>query len=258
MAGLAVSGLSYTIRGRSILSDISFEAAGPALVGLVGPNGSGKTTLIRCIDGILKPKGQIALDGDDVAALSRMEVARRVAYVPQGFRNASASTVFDTVLMGRRPHLSWSIGKKDEEQVVRALEMLGVEDLAFRQVRTLSGGERQRVMIARALSQESPLLLLDEPTSALDLRNSMEVMELIRRLAVEEGRLAIMALHDLNLAARYCTEILVLREGEIAAHGPPAEILTPEVIGSVYGVDAVIEHRGEIPYVFPLRPTTKT
>jgi iron complex transport system ATP-binding protein len=257
MVDLSVRGLSYTIRDRQILSDISFDAVSPGLVGLVGPNGSGKTTLIRCIDGIIRPEGSIMLGGDDVALLPRMEVARRVAYVPQGIRNNSSATVFDAVLMGRRPHLSWSIGKKDEEEVIRALELLGVEDLAFRQVHTLSGGERQRVMIARALTQGSPLLLLDEPTSALDLRNAMEVMELIRRLAVDEGRLAIMAIHDLSLAARYCTEIIVLCGGKIVAQGPPTEVLTPDVIGRVYGVDAVIEHRGDIPYIFPLRPVTK-
>lgn len=257
MAGLMVRDLSYMIRDRRILSGISFDAGSPALIGLVGPNGSGKTTLIRCIDGIIRPEGSILLDETDLSLLPRMEVAKRVAYVPQGIRNNSSATVFDAVLMGRRPHLSWSIGKKDEEEVVRALELLGVEDLAFRQLRTLSGGERQRVMIARALAQESPLLLLDEPTSALDLRNAMEVMELIHRLTVDEGRLAIMAIHDLSLAARYCTGIIVLSGGTIAAQGPPADVLTPEVIAQVYGVDAVIEHRGEIPYIFPIRPVTK-
>jgi len=257
MINLSVRDLSYAVRDHRILSDISFDTGSPALVGLVGPNGSGKTTLIRCIDGILRSEGSVSLDGDEISALPRMEVARRVAYVPQGIRNNSTATVFDAVLMGRRPHLSWSLGKKDEEEVVRALELLGVEDLAFRQLRTLSGGERQRVMIARALTQGSPLLLLDEPTSALDLRNAMEVMELIRRLAVDEGRLAIMAIHDLNLAARYCTGIIVLCGGKIVAQGPPAEVLTPEVIARVYGVDAVIEHRNEIPYVFPLRPREK-
>ncbi|MDK2973948.1 MAG: iron complex transport system permease protein [Methanofollis sp.] len=254
MVSLAVRNLSCTIRNCRILSEISFDARAPALVGLVGPNGSGKTTLIRCIDGILWSEGSVSLDGEEMSALPRMEVARRVAYVPQGIRDSSASLVFDTVLMGRRPHLSWSIRKTDEEEVIRALELLGVDDLAFRQLRTLSGGERQRVMIARALTQGSPLLLLDEPTSALDLRNAMEVMGLIRRLAVDEGRLAIMAIHDLNLAARYCTEIIVLCEGSIVARGPPADVFTPDVIGRVYGVDAVIEQRGKIPYIFPLSP----
>lgn len=257
MAALEVRDLSYAVRDRRILSGISFDARAPALIGLVGPNGSGKTTLIRCIDGIIRSEGSIMLNGDDLSRLPRMEVAKRVAYVPQGFRNGSSATVFDMVLMGRRPHLSWSIGEKDEEGVVRALELLGVEDLAFRQVHTLSGGERQRVMIARALAQESPLLLLDEPTSALDLRNAMEVMELLHRLSLEGGRLAIVAIHDLSLAARYCTGIIVLSGGTIAAQGPPTDVLTPEVIAKVYGVDAVIEHRDEIPYVFPIRPVTK-
>lgn len=254
MVSLQVRDLSFSYRDRQVLSGISFDAKGSAVLGLVGPNGSGKTTLIKCIDGILGARGSVDLDGDEIPALLRPEVARRIAYVPQGIANHSRATVYETVLMGRRPHISWRIRDEDEEEVVRALELLGIEDFAFREVGTLSGGERQRVMIARALAQGSPLLLLDEPTSALDLRNGMEVLEVVRRLAEEEGRLVVMAIHDLSLAARFCTDLIVLKGGEVHARGSPADVLTPEVIADAYGVEAAVEERDGVPYIFPIRP----
>ncbi|MBP2145350.1 iron complex transport system ATP-binding protein [Methanofollis sp. W23] len=254
MVKLEVRDLSFSYRERSVLDEIWFTAESPGVVGLVGPNGSGKTTLIKCIDGILGPEGTVLLDGTEVVSLSRPEVARRIAYVPQGITNHSHATVYETVLMGRRPHLSWRVSEEDEEAVVQAMEALKVEEFAFRRLGDLSGGERQRVMVARALAQGSPLLLLDEPTSALDLRNGMEVMETVGRLAHEHGRLVAMAIHDLTLAARACSMLVVLRHGRVYALGPPAEVLTPDLIAEVYGVEAVVEEREGVPYIFPLRP----
>ncbi|QYZ80317.1 ABC transporter ATP-binding protein [Methanofollis formosanus] len=255
MVRLEVEGLSFSYRDRPVLEGVGFAAESPGVVGLVGPNGSGKTTLIKCIDGILRPEGTALLDGATVASLPRPEVARRVAYVPQGITNHSHATVYETVLMGRRPHLSWRVSEEDEEAVVRAMEALKVEAFAFRRLRDLSGGERQRVMVARALAQGSPLMLLDEPTSALDLRNGMEVMETVGRLAHEgDGRLVVMAIHDLTLAARSCTMLVVLKHGRVHASGPPAEVLTPDLIAEVYGVEAAVEERDGVPYIFPLRP----
>jgi ABC-type cobalamin/Fe3+-siderophores transport system ATPase subunit len=254
MVRLQVRDLAFSYRDRQVLSGITFTVEGSEVLGLVGPNGSGKTTLIKCIDGILKAEGSVNLDGEEIPALPRPEVARRIAYVPQGIANNSRATVYETVLMGRRPHISWRIREEDEDEVVRALALLGIESFAFREVGTLSGGERQRVMIARALAQGSPLLLLDEPTSALDLRNGMEVLEVVRRLAMEEGRLVVMAIHDLSLAARFCTDLIVLDRGRVHVRGPPADVLTHEVIADVYGVEAAVETREGVPYIFPIRP----
>ncbi|QSZ66210.1 ABC transporter ATP-binding protein [Methanofollis aquaemaris] len=254
MVNLEVKDLSFSYRNHPVLKGISFLAESPGVVGLVGPNGSGKTTLIKCIDGIFKSEGTVLLDGTAVASLPRPKVARKIAYVPQGIASHSHATVYETILMGRRPHLSWRVKEEDEVAVVKAMEALKVEEFAFRRLRDLSGGERQRVMVARALAQGSPLMLLDEPTSALDLRNGMEVMETVGRLAHDGGRLVVMAIHDLTLAARSCTMLVVLRHGQVYASGPPSAVLTPDLIAEVYGVEAMVEERDGVPYIFPLRP----
>ena len=149
---------------------------------LVGPNGSGKTTLIKCIDRILKPRGSILLDGLELERMSRQEVARQIGYVPQSSSTPLATTVFDTVLMGRRPHISWRVADSDLDKVAEVLEKLHLEDLAMRDFAQLSGGQKQKVLIARALAQEPAVLLLDEPTSNLDMRHQLEVMEIVRDL----------------------------------------------------------------------------
>ena len=186
MALLSVEDLSFAYRNHPVLSGVSFDVDAGEIVGLVGPNGCGKTTLIKCVDGMLRPmEGRVMLAGQDLGKMHRREVAREMAYVPQSAGNQTASTVFETVLMGRRPYLNWTVSPEDEERVITALDLLGLEGLAFRKVAELSGGERQRVMIARALVQETGVVLLDEPTSNLDIRHQMAVMEVLSRLAEE-------------------------------------------------------------------------
>ncbi|MDN7024064.1 ABC transporter ATP-binding protein [Methanoculleus sp. FWC-SCC1] len=253
MVRLSVSDLAFSYRDRPVLSDIAFCVDAGEVLGLVGPNGCGKTTLIKCVDGILTPcRGRVALEGQDLARMHRREVARLIAYVPQSITNHTSSTVFETVLMGRRPYLNWSVRPEDEEKVQEALSLLDLDDLAFRQVRELSGGERQRVMIARAIAQETKAILLDEPTSSLDVHHQMAVMEVIRSLAEERDLSVVIAVHDLNLAAAFCHRLLVMKQGSIQGNGIPADVLTAATIRDVYGIDAVVKHDLATPYMVPV------
>ncbi|MCK8517816.1 ABC transporter ATP-binding protein [Methanoculleus sp. 7T] len=252
---LCARGVSFAYRDRWVLEDVSFPLDEGEVLGLVGPNGSGKTTLLRCLDRILDPEGDIRLDGRDLRSMSRPEIARMVAYVPQNGGVAGSATVFEAVLMGRRPHLRWSVSDEDKRKVSEALSLLGIGGFASRRADRLSGGERQRVLIARALVQDARLLLLDEPTSALDMRNRIEVMDLLRRLA-EERRLAVVtAIHDLNLAARYCHRLLILKDGRVLGRGTPSSLLTRGMVRAAYGIEAAVKDEMGVPYVVPLSPS---
>ncbi|WOX55534.1 ABC transporter ATP-binding protein [Methanoculleus palmolei] len=252
---LRVQGLSFSYRDRRVLTDVSFSLERGEVLGVVGPNGSGKTTLLRCLDRILDPEGDVRLDGRDLSAMSRTEIARTIAYVPQSGGALNPVTVFETVLMGRRPYLRWSVSEEDKRKVSEALSLLGIGGFASRRADRLSGGERQRVLIARALVQDARILLLDEPTSALDLRNQIEVMALLRRLADERRLAVVAAIHDLNLAARYCHRIVMLKEGRVLGEGAPSSLLTGEMMRAVYGVEAAVKDEMGVPYVVPLRPS---
>lgn len=251
---LEAENLSFSYGSRQVLRGVSFTLEPATCLGLVGPNGSGKSTLIKCLNRILVPTGQVRLDGREMRSMGSMEIARCMSYVPQVLTVGMAITVFDFLLMGRRPHVRWSVSDRDVEKVTQAIQLLGLQDLAFRKTTQVSGGERQKVLIARALAQEPSILLLDEPTSSLDLRHQMEVMDLVRTLARERGMGVFMALHDLNLAARYCDRIMMLKEGAIVGEGAPSELFVPSFLQSVYGIEVSIHQEGKIPYVVPLRP----
>lgn len=238
-----------------ILQGVHLELAKSEVLSIVGPNGAGKSTLIRCINRILNPqKGRIVLDGSDITNLTRMELARQLGYIPQSDHQSFPATVFDVVLMGRRPHISWRSCQNDKEKVLDVLEMLNIEHLAMRDINEISGGQQQKVLIARELAQEPDVLLLDEPTSNLDIRHQLEVMDVIRTLVTEKNISAIMAIHDLNLGSRYSDRMVMLNRGVIAAAGNPYSVLTQENIKQVYGVEAVVKDEDGFPYVVPKSP----
>ena len=186
--------------------------------------------------------------------MSRMEIAKEIGYVPQTSSSAQALTVFEVVLMGRRPHIGWQSSDKDIEKAWEVLGLLKIEHLAMRSFNELSGGEQQRVIIARSLAQEAKVLLLDEPTSNLDIRHQLEVMELSRELVGKQQLAVVVAIHDLNLASRYCDKIVMMKKGQIVAAGKPTDVLTPENIKSVYGVEVAVNYHNQIPNIIPIKP----
>lgn len=244
---LEVQGLGYAYDGgEPALVDVNFAAARGEILVLLGPNGSGKSTLLKCLASIFEPRtGSIEIEGVDVRNMGVMERARKTGYVPQMEGRGFPSTVLDTVLMGRRPHISWKPSRHDLSVASSVIESLDLAEFALRDVNQLSGGEKQKVLIARALANEPKILLLDEPTANLDLNHQLEVMERIEEQA-RKGITAIMAVHDLNLALRYAHRILLLNEGKVWASGG-LETVTEENIAAVYGVEVVIErHLGHM------------
>jgi iron complex transport system ATP-binding protein len=220
------------------LRQVSLSLAAGELLGVVGPNGSGKSTLIRAITRLVRPLGgDIRLDGSEVGRLSQRELACWAAVVPQNPYLPDAFTVLEVALMGRTPHLGLlqSEGRADLAAVRRALEQTDTWQLASRRVGELSGGERQRVVVARALAQETPLLLLDEPTAHLDVGHQAAVLDLLRELCRREGKAVLAVIHDLSLAGQYCDRLVMLSGGCIVGEGEPQEVLSPSLLASVYG-----------------------
>ncbi len=253
MVKITLKGVTFSYGSCKILSDLNVAVDDSEVLSLVGPNGSGKTTLIKCIDRILKPQGSILLNGREIESMSQQEIARQLGYVPQSSSTPLATTVFDTVLMGRRPHISWRVSDSDLDKVAEVLELLHLEDLAMRDFGQLSGGQKQKVLIARALAQEPSVLLLDEPTSNLDMKHQLEVMEIIRDLVLEKKISAVMAIHDLNLAARFTDKLVMLKGGQVYAAGEPNLLLSEANICDVYGIEAVVMNALGRPYIVPLR-----
>jgi iron complex transport system ATP-binding protein len=239
--------VSYAPRraaAQRVLDSVSLHVARGTIVGLLGPNGSGKTTLLKIVAGVLQPQaGRVQIDGRPIVQLTRRELARRIAVVPQETQTTFDFSVIDMVLMGRYPHLGpFELeGAADQEIARDALAATGTAGLEARQFATLSGGEKQRVVIASALAQASDMLLLDEPTAALDLGYQFEITALLRRLNVERGTTMIVSTHDLNLAAALCQRIVLLRHGRVVAHGTTGDTLTADNIRRLYDVDADVE-----------------
>ncbi|MBN2453467.1 MAG: ABC transporter ATP-binding protein [Candidatus Omnitrophica bacterium] len=255
MMNLVLQAVEFSYPSVPVLKGVSLGLKSGEMLAIAGRNGSGKSTLIRCMNRILKcRRGHIVLCGEEVKNLRRMDIARKMAYHPQKTSYNFPITVFEAVLMGRYPHSEWDGDKDGEGHVHEALKMLGIEDLALRDFNEISGGQQQKVVIARAIAQEAKILLLDEPTSDLDIRCQLEVMDTIRRLVKERGISAVVAIHDLNLASRYCDRIVMLNKGVICGAGTPREVLTPENIASVYGVDASVHESGGILHIIPRKP----
>ncbi len=234
--------LQFNIAGRSIISGASFEVITGEVLGLIGPNGAGKSTLLRLVAGLLNPaSGKVRLEGQELARYSPRQLARQVATVPQTTVLDFGFTCLEVVLMGRSPHLGrFETENTMDYQIAReALATTGTAHLEERAVPALSGGERQLVFVARALAQQPRLLLLDEPISNLDINHQLQVLELARHLSAE-GVTVITALHDLNLAARFCQRLLLLAEGQVLALGTPEEVLTAENLKIAYRVEAEV------------------
>jgi iron complex transport system ATP-binding protein len=251
---LAVSGLSFNYNGRPILKGVTGEVSAGRLTAVAGPNGAGKTTLLKCVARILRPTGgRVTIGEHDAGDFSRKELSRRIGYVPQHMPLRFPMTVFETILAGRRPHMAWRPTDKDLLRTAHIIREMNLDDVAMQEMDRLSGGQAQKVMIARALAQEADYLLLDEPTSSLDLYHQLEVMELVTTLVKNNGMGALMAMHDLNLAARFADTILMMQDGSIICRGTPSEVITPVTIRTVYGVEAVVRHDNGYPNVQPLR-----
>jgi len=245
--------LEFSYGEKPTLQEVSFTLESGNILGVVGPNGSGKTTLIKCLNGLIVPDGgEITLEGRNLKDLSRREVARAVGYVPQVEDPTFPSTVFDTVLTGRTPHSNWRPNSEDLLVVSKTLTDMGLSDLATRDVRELSGGEMRKVLIARSFAQNPRLLLLDEPMASMDLRHQLEVLNMVQDW-VNEDRAALITFHDLNLAGRYCDKLLVMKEGKVFARGGP-EVLTPETIEPVYGVEVEINENTRSRWIEPTKP----
>nr|WP_321462431.1 ABC transporter ATP-binding protein [uncultured Cohaesibacter sp.] len=250
---IRIEKLTLSYGKRTILDDISLAVNKGECVGLLGANGAGKSTLLKCLARLATPNsGDIALAGKAIEAYPRRAYARHVAYVPQHIPDDVALSVVDLVQLGRTPHLSGALGEKDRDMVIAALERVNMSHHAFSEVSNLSGGERQRAAIARALVQEPQVLLLDEPTSALDLKYQMETMALIRMLATETEMTIIIAVHDLSLAARYCSRLVLLSEGRIRARGAWQDVLSPDNIHHAYQVESLVGEVQVYPYVLPI------
>ncbi|MFD5555542.1 ABC transporter ATP-binding protein [Streptomyces sp. NPDC127068] len=237
---LDIEEVTVAVGGRALVTGVSLQVAPGEVVGLAGPNGAGKSTLLRTVYRTLRPtSGRVLLDGEDVWRLPGKRLARQLAAVLQESAGDFELTVYDVVAMGRTPHKRAFAGDDADDRAViaSALARLDVDGLAAAPFNRLSGGEKQRVLIARALAQQAGTMVLDEPTNHLDLRHQLDVLRLVRQLGVT----TVVALHDLNLAAAFCDRLCVLAAGRVVALGPPAEVLTRELLSEVYRVEAEVD-----------------
>jgi iron complex transport system ATP-binding protein len=247
---LKIDDVEFEYSSVPVLKDICLEVDGAQFVSILGPNGVGKSTLIHCINKILVPsKGVVTIDGSDVKEISLKELAKQVGYVPYTSSDTFPLTVVDTVLMGRHPHSKWKSLDRDLDIVYDTLKLMGIEDLAMRPFNELSAGQRQKVMLSRGLVQEPNILLLDEPTANLDVRHQLEVTKILLDLAREKSITIVMISHDLNIAAKYADNMILMYDGSIFAVGKPHEVLTEDNLRIVYGVDSMVINDEGRPHV---------
>jgi iron complex transport system ATP-binding protein len=240
----AISKGCFAYRASNVLQYIDLDLAPGQFYGLIGPNGSGKTTLLDLLTATrVLQSGQISFQGRALGQYSKKELATKIALVPQQFAMGFDFTVADLVLMGRYPYIPRfsNPSARDLDLVDEAMHVMQIQSLRHRLITDLSGGEKQRVVVARALAQDTEVLVLDEATSNLDIHHTIEIMHVIRKLVCDQGRTVIAAIHDLNLAAAFCDQVIVLKEGRIFNAGPVAEVLTSELIAEVFQVEAQVQ-----------------
>lgn len=228
--------------GRRILDAVSIRAEPGRLMGVIGPNGAGKSTLLKCLVGLVRPErgGVLKYSSQELAGLKRKELAGIISYLPQSTQ-AVPSSVYEAVLLGRRPHISWRPGRKDHDLCRSALQELGLDSLKDQCVSLISGGEFQKVLIARALVQNTPVLLLDEPINHLDIKNQMEIMSVVATLTKKHDLITMVVLHDLNLALRYADDLMLLHQGRTSFYGTK-DTLKAENLSAAYGLNIKIKH----------------
>lgn len=254
MSALSLNNVAVSIGTKEILKGVSLSFAAGECVGIMGPNGSGKSTLMRAAAGLIDAKGDVALAGKPLAKWRRIDLGRELAYLPQGGQVHWPLDVRTLVALGRLPHAHRFVRstKADDEAVARAMAACDVAHLADRPVTALSGGERARALLARSLACEAKILLADEPFAQLDPSHQLHAMEVLQSTA-KSGTLVIVVLHDLSIAARHCSRVILMSEGRIAADGEPTKVLSTENLRATFGVDAFIgEHLGA-PVILPVK-----
>jgi iron complex transport system ATP-binding protein len=251
---LEVEDLRFSYGSMPVLQGINVPEAAPGTItAAIGPNAAGKTTFLKCIAGMLRPEGRILLNGKDLKTYKKADLTKYVSYLPQENPVSAVLTVFEAVLLARKHTVSWKVSDEDLRTVAQALEDLEIESLALRYLNQLSGGQKQMVSIAQSLVRDPRVLLLDEPTSSLDLQHQLEVLDLIRRVTVEREITTLIALHDLNLAARYADTFIVMNHGVVYTSGKATSVLTPEMLSDVYGIIATVYVDGDgIPQITPI------
>jgi iron complex transport system ATP-binding protein len=254
-AAVETSGMSVTLGRTQVVRELSTTIRRGEWVALIGPNGAGKTTILRALAGLVSFAGQVLLEGHEVSTSSRRAIARRVALVPQQPQTPAELTVAEYVLLGRTPHIGYlaTETRSDRLAAERAIARLALRPFAERSLGSLSGGELQRVVLARALAQEAPILLLDEPTSALDLGRQQQALELVDSLRHDDELTVVSAMHDLSLAGQYADRLLLLDRGQVVAEGNARDVLSEASIASYYGANVRVIHENGSVFVLPRR-----
>jgi len=250
---LEISNLSFGYGSQPILKNVNLTFEPGKMTAVIGPNATGKSTLLKCISGILRGQGAVLMDGKDLSTFKPQDIARQISYLSQEGCGKAVLSVFEVVLLGRVHSLSLKVSDVEVNYVLKILRQLGIEELAARNICELSGGQRQMVFIAQALVREPSVLLLDEPTNSLDLHRELQMLELIKKLTITRALTTVITLHQLDMAARYADEIVVLFDGEVYAAGPPAAVLTTDMLRTVYQVNAAIHQASDgVPHVMAI------
>lgn len=250
---LETANLCFCYKTKQVLQGVSFRAA-PGLIAVIGPNAAGKTTFIKCLAGLLRPEGAVLIEGLPLKNWKKADLSDALSYLPQQSDGKALLTVFEAVLLGRLSRLSWRVADEDLNATLNVLRELGLDHLAASPLNELSGGQQQMVSIAQALAKQPRILLMDEPTNNLDLHRQLEVFELLADLTEQRKLTSVLALHDLNFAARFADQLIVLNKGEVHAVGTPEDVLTESMLLEVYGVEAKIVHDDEgVPQIIPIR-----